>query len=622
MRNDTAPVKTITKRELQDMLQKKDEELRQLKMQAKQYENEALIEAAFQRVRAKSMAMHRSEQLAGTAKVLFEQFGLLGKIPDRMSIGIINEERKLVELWVTDQSGNQLSHEYFFSIDEPTSMAKIYAAWKQGEPAIVVDLTGQNLHDWLQFVRDEAKLPLDESKIKGRRVQQAAFFSQGFLLLTTHEPVADEIMQLLVRFAGVFDLAYTRFRDLLKAEAQAREAIKASSLDRVRAEIASMRSISDLQRITPLIWHELTVLDIPFIRCGVFIIDEAKANVQIYLSAPNGQSLATMNLAFNSNELTDHTVDHWRKGIVLRKHWNKKDFLNWMQAMIDQGQIQNKEMYLGAANPPESLDLHFIPFRQGMLYVGNTNPFSQNEIDLIKSLADAFSIAYTRYEDFNKLEHAKQSIESALTELKATQTQLIQSEKMASLGELTAGIAHEIQNPLNFVNNFSEVNQELIAEIKLAIDSEKTDEAHSIADNIEANEQKINHHGKRADAIVKSMLQHSQLNKGEDEPTDINGLAEEYLRFAYHGFRAKDKTFSANLETHFDPAIGNIYVVPKDIGRVLLNLCNNAFYTVSEKKKFIAQGYVPVVSVTTRKMSDTIEINIQDNGYGIPQKII
>ncbi len=180
MRNDTAPEKTITKKELQEMLHKKDDELRQLKMQVKQYENEALIEAAFQRVRTRSMAMHRSEQLAGTAKVLFEQFGLLGKIPDRMSIGIINEERKLMELWLTDQSGNQLSHEYFFSIDEPTSMAKIYAAWKHGEPAIVVDLTGQNLHDWLQFVRDEAKLPLDESKIKGRRVQQAAFSHRVF----------------------------------------------------------------------------------------------------------------------------------------------------------------------------------------------------------------------------------------------------------------------------------------------------------------------------------------------------------------------------------------------------------------------------------------------------------
>jgi signal transduction histidine kinase len=364
------------------------------------------------------------------------------------------------------------------------------------------------------------------------------------------------------------------------------------------------------------------VLGIPFIRCGVFIIDDTKANVQIYLSAPNGQSLATMNLPFNSNELTDHTVYHWRKGFVFRKHWNKNEFLNWMHAMIDQGQIQNKEMYLGAVNPPESLDLHFIPFRQGMLYVGNINPYTQNEIDLIKSLAEAFSIAYTRYEDFNKLEQAKQSIESALTELKVTQSQLIQSEKMASLGELTAGIAHEIQNPLNFVNNFSEVNQELIIEIKLAIDNENADEARSIADNIEANEQKINHHGKRADAIVKSMLQHSQINKGEHEPTDINGLMEEYLRFAYHGFRAMDKTFSANLETHFDPTIGNIYIVPKDIGRVLLNLYNNAFYTVSEKKKFTEQGYVPVVSVTTRKMSDIIAISVRDNGNGISQKII
>ncbi|HEX3768735.1 MAG TPA: HAMP domain-containing sensor histidine kinase, partial [Puia sp.] len=148
------------------------------------------------------------------------------------------------------------------------------------------------------------------------------------------------------------------------------------------------------------------------------------------------------------------------------------------------------------------------------------------------------------------------------------------------------------------------------------------DEARAIADNIEANEQKINHHGKRADAIVKSMLQHSQLNKGEKEPTDVNSLTAEYLRLAYHGFRAKDKTFSANLETHFDPAIGNIDLVSKDIGRVLLNLFNNAFYTVSEKKKFTEQGYTPVIAVSTKKMNDKIEINIQDNGKGIPQQII
>jgi len=613
---------TITKTELLKILDLKNAEIRQLRSAAEEHEREVFIEAAFQRVRAMSMAMHKSAQLADTAKVLFDQFGMLGMIPDRMSIGIFNEEKRVVELWVTDQRGNQLSHEFFFSIDEPTSIAKIYDAWKKGKNTVIVDLTGQNLQDWLHFVKDEAKLPLDETEIKGRRVQQAAFFSQGFLLFTTHEPVTEEVMQLLLRFAQVFDLAYTRFRDLLRAEDQTRKAIRSSALDRVRAEIASMRTVSDLQRITPIIWHELTVLGIPFIRCGVFIIDEANENVRIYLSAPDGHPLATMNLAFNSNKLTDLSVDHWRRGIVFTTHWNKDDFLNWMQAMINQGHIQNRDMYLGDANPPESLDLHFIPFRQGMLYVGNSEPYSQNEIDVIRSLAEAFSIAYTRYEDFNKLEQAKQSIESALTELKATQTQLIQSEKMASLGELTAGIAHEIQNPLNFVNNFSEVNQELVTEIKSAIDNGNIDEARSIADNIEANEQKINHHGKRADAIVKSMLQHSQLNKGEAEPTDVNSLAGEYLRLAYHGFRAKDKTFSANLETHFDPAIGNIYVVSKDIGRVLLNLYNNAFYTVSEKKKFTEQGFVPAISVSTRRMNDKIEINIQDNGKGIPQQII
>jgi signal transduction histidine kinase len=613
---------TITKTELLKILDLKNAEIKQLRSAAEEHEREVLIQAAFQRVRAMSMAMYKSAQLADTAKVLFDQFGMLGMIPDRMSIGIFNEEKRVVELWVTDQRGNQLSHEFFFSIDEPTSIAKIYDAWKQGKNTVIVDLTGQNLRDWLHFVKDEAKLPLDETEIKGRRVQQAAFFSQGFLLFTTHEPVTEEVMQLLLRFAQVFDLAYTRFRDLLRAEDQTRKAIRSSALDRVRAEIASMRTVNDLRRITPIIWHELTVLGIPFIRCGVFIIEEVNENVRIYLSAPDGHPLATMNLAFNSNKLTDLSVDHWRRGIVFITHWNKDDFLNWMQAMIDQGQIQNRDMYLGDANAPESLDLHFIPFRQGMLYVGNSDTYSQNEIDVIRSLAEAFSIAYTRYEDFNKLEQAKQSIESALTELKATQNQLIQSEKMASLGELTAGIAHEIQNPLNFVNNFSEVNQELVTEIKSAIDNGNIDEARSIADNIEANEQKINHHGKRADAIVKSMLQHSQLNKGEAEPTDVNSLAGEYLRLAYHGFRAKDKTFSANLETHFDPAIGNIYVVSKDIGRVLLNLYNNAFYTVSEKKKFTEQGFVPAISVSTRRMNDKIEINIQDNGKGIPQQII
>ncbi len=527
-----------------------------------------------------------------------------------------------MELWVTDQSGNKLSHEFFFSFDEPTSISKIHAAWKKSDDSIVVDLTGQQLKDWLRFVKLEAKLPIDESRIKGRRVQQAAFFSQGFLLFTTHQPVAPEIMELLIRFAGVFDLAYTRFRDLLKAESQALEAIKASALDRVRAEIASMRTCNDLQRITPLVWQELKVLGVPFVRCGVFIMDEETDIVQVYLSAPDGHSLGILHLPFDANNLIRKSVAHWREGTIYREHWNRDEFLNWTQDMIDRGQIDNREAFQGDQKAPESLFLHLVPFMQGMLYVGNTAPFSQNEIGLLQSLTESFSMAYARYDDFNRLEQAKQGIESALAELKATQTKLIQSEKMASLGELTAGIAHEIQNPLNFVNNFAEVNKELITEMREAFQMSNFDEVNALADAIEANEEKISHHGKRADAIVKSMLQHSQTSVGKREPTDVNALADEYLRLSYHGVRARDKNLNATLKMNFDKNIGTIDIIPKDIGRVLLNLYNNAFYAVNEKKGQLNGSFEPVVSVSTRRVDDVIEIRVKDNGNGIPLKIM
>ncbi len=222
----------------------------------------------------------------------------------------------------------------------------------------------------------------------------------------------------------------------------------------------------------------------------------------------------------------------------------------------------------------------------------------------------------------------KVKAESALEELKSTQSQLIQSEKMASLGELTAGIAHEIQNPLNFVNNFSDVNKELLAEMNVEIGKGNYDEVKAIAKDVTDNEEKINHHGKRADAIVKGMLQHSRSSSGIKEPTDINALTDEYVRLAYHGLRAKDKSFNAKFETDFDPAIGKINVVPQDIGRVVLNLVNNAFYAVSEKKRQLEKDltvpgvYEPAVTVTTKKINSKVEIRVRDNGRGIPQKIL
>ena len=214
------------------------------------------------------------------------------------------------------------------------------------------------------------------------------------------------------------------------------------------------------------------------------------------------------------------------------------------------------------------------------------------------------------------------TLNNTLTELKSAQSQLIHSEKMASLGELTAGIAHEIQNPLNFVNNFSEVNIELIEELQNEVKANNAEEVISISNDIKENEQKIIFHGKRADAIVKGMLQHSRKSSGQKEPADINALADEYLRLSYHGLRVKEKSFNATLQTDYDSNLGKINIVPQDMGRVLLNLFNNSFYSVMQKKKLLGEGYNPTVCVTTKRNNNIAEIIVEDNGVGIPKKIM
>jgi signal transduction histidine kinase len=255
--------------------------------------------------------------------------------------------------------------------------------------------------------------------------------------------------------------------------------------------------------------------------------------------------------------------------------------------------------------------------KEKVAYQGRVRTYS-----LLAGVGILFIIGLLLFRNNRQKRRSNERLKQALDHLKTTQSQLVHSEKMASLGELTAGIAHEIQNPLNFVNNFSEINRELLDELRQAIQDGKMDAVIDISNNIRENEEKIMHHGNRADSIVKGMLQHARSSTGTKEPADINALVEEYTRLAYHGIRARDKAFKGEYAADLDPAAGTINVVPQDMGRVVLNLVNNAFHAASAEA--LAKGdsdFKPLVRVSTRRVKDTVEIKVEDNGAGIPAPV-
>ncbi|HRF25397.1 MAG TPA: ATP-binding protein, partial [Chitinophagaceae bacterium] len=379
----------------------------------------------------------------------FQQLIVLGIAPNRLFIILIKEDTPEMEAWLTDEDGSKVNMGFTGNYTKNESLNKMYEGWLGKKKSLLIDMQGDELQKYFHYLHDELNVPFKGGLEQKRRIQHLAYFNHGLIGMASPDEQPAETMQLLERFAAVFNLTFTRFNDLKLAEAHALQA----------------------------------------------------------------------------------------------------------------------------------------------------------EQDLIA------------------IKEAKQKAEAALKELQATQKQLIQIEKMASLGELTAGIAHEIQNPLNFVNNFSEVSKELLEEMKDAVEKGNVEDAKEIMNDVIQNLEKINHHGKRADGIVKGMLQHSRSGTGKKELTDINALCDEYLRLAFHGLRAKEKSFNAKFETSLDETVGKINVMPQDIGRVILNLINNAFYAVSERKKNGETSYDPTVIVTTKKEGGKVLISVKDNGTGIPQKV-
>lgn len=596
--------------------------------QAEAQAREAKIEAALEKVRSKAMAMQNSTDLSTTASTVFTELRKLGIRPIRCGVGLLSKESVKAQLYsaISSETGDSLALAGWVQLKDHPVLENIYLSWVNSEEYCPV-LSGEELKSYYQLLLSGLSIPSVPDWEDGKK-QFGHFIpvSIGCLYAWSDVRYDDEEIQILKRFATIIDLTFRRYMELQQSEINARETLRQAALDRLRAEIASMRTTVDLEKITPLIWNELTILGVPFIRCGVFIMDDEQELIHSFLSTPDGKAIAAFNMPYTEPGNFQKILINWRQNRSYTDHWTEKDFEGLASTLLKQGSITSELEYLSAI-PHGGFYLHFLPFLQGMLYVGNSEFFDETTIKLVQSIADAFSTAYARYEDFNRLEAAKKQVEKTLMDLKQAQTQLVQAEKMASLGELTAGIAHEIQNPLNFVNNFSEVSSELLDEMKSELERGDKNEVIAIVGNLQQNLEKILHHGKRADSIVKGMLQHSRVSAGQKEPTDINALVDEYLRLSYHGLRAKDKNFNATIKVEFDKSIGKINVVPQDIGRMLLNIYNNAFFAVSKKKSSSELSatlgrYEPTVSVATKKLGNKVLISIEDNGTGIPQKIL
>ena len=601
--------------------------------QAEAQTREAQIEAGLERVRSRTLAMQKSDELAETAAVVFKQLVGLGIEPNRLYIMLIKDDSGDVEAWVTDEDGTKVANRFTANKNKNASLNKMYEGWAAQKKSLTIDMQGKELDDYLHYLSDILHVPFKAGLSQSRRIQTIAYFSQGLIGIASPDEQPEATTKLLERFAAVFNLTYTRFNDLQISEAQTREAKIETALERVRARALAMQQPEELKEVAEVLRYEMGLLGIEELEtCSIYIHDKASVNAECWYALKDVRSktkkIVSDHFALNLNdtwvgkEMLKFYKSAKKQTSIIMQGANRKEWVNYCEE-----HSAPFRGYYGDVIPDRTY--HLYKFSDGAIGAATPADISEESWSLLKRAASVFSLAYSRFKDLSQartdllqLKEEKKKAEDALTELQSTQRQLIQSEKMASLGELTAGIAHEIQNPLNFVNNFSEVSKELLDEMKTEIERGNLDDAKEIMNDIIQNLDKINFHGKRADGIVKGMLQHSRSSSGQKEQTDINALADEYLRLSYHGLRAKDKSFNATFKTDLDPSLEKINIIPQDIGRVILNLLTNAFYVVNEKRKLNIPGYEPTVTVSTKKNGNKIEISVKDNGNGIPQKVL
>lgn len=594
---------------------------------------EAKIEASLEKVRSVALSLQKSDDMLDIAKVLYEQLLDLGFSKIRNAIIDIHndEEETFIDYDYSHDMSSAITKFSFYG--DPVIEQQIQKVQSGHDAFFEIELKGKQLEELIATrLRNGEK---DDPRLRetDHLTYNLYSFGNGAIGISNFGVLSVEQKVVLKRFRNVFTFAYKRYTDLAHAEAQAREAKIESALEKVRSVALSMNESTDLLHIAKALYEQLLELGFNDIRNA--LIDVNNEDKQTFLDYDYSEEMGGTVTLMSYDD--DPTLEEQLRVIA-----NTTD--GFSEMVLEGQQLQDlidMRRNNGEADDPrlfntDSVSYNLYAFGNGAVGISNFGVLNKDEKNILDRFRNVFTFAYQRFRDLQVKEEQsaallaeKQQLEKTLTDLQQTQKQLIQSEKMASLGELTAGIAHEIQNPLNFVNNFSEVSNELIEEIDEELANGDMEEVKLLLTDIKQNLEKINHHGKRADAIVKGMLQHSRKSTAEKVPTDINKLADEYLRLAYHGLRAKDKSFNATLETDFDESIGLINVIPQDLGRVILNLITNAFYATNERKKVSEEeNFKPSVSISTKYNpaleggKRSISISVQDNGYGIPKQVV
>lgn len=602
---------------------------------------EAKIETALEKVRSRTMGMQRSDELQEVANLMFLELQSLGIPSWSCGYNILSPDKKVATNFMSNEG--TIQKPFDLPLTEEVSLIEFYRFLQSEESFFTQELDGKALESHYNFMKSLPELtPIFEGikqagiALPSYQINHLCKFTHGYLLFITYEQVPDA-HDIFKRFTKVFDQTYTRFLDIKKAEAQARESQLELSLERIRSQVTAMQESSELFDIVvnmrkefislgheaDYFWHMRWLPD----SYEMSMTSEDGSRIGMVITLPK----------FVHKEIPE--LDEWEKGDapIFVLALDPDGAWSYIENMNTHGAYELADPNAPGRDDIEQIGgLTFIIARTthgeiGFSLAGEVPEPTKESLETLVRFAGVFDLAYKRFEDLKAAElqallirEERDRLEIALNELRATQEQLVQQEKLASLGQLTAGIAHEIKNPLNFVNNFSDVSLEMIdealEELQQIGDNEHAAETAAILNDIKSNLTKIHEHGARADGIVKSMLMHSRGGSGKMEPTDLNALIKEYVNLSFHGMRAGKNPINVEIKLDLDDSFGKIALIEEDFSRVLLNLCNNAFDAMREKTK-TDPGYKPLLSISTKQKEKAVEITITDNGPGIPDNI-